>query len=282
MNRIKRYLKYRLRRFLELDRQFQEVDGRLDMLEQTVYPAAGILRPPHKLNFVGAGDFTAVGELLLQDFIELGGLQPHESVLDVGCGIGRVAIPLTRYLSDAGTYHGFDIVQQGVEWCSANIAPAHRNFHFSWVNLYNRMYNPQGVEHASKFSFPYADRTFDFVFATSVFTHLLADDMRNYLREIARVMRGGGRSFITFHLLNPTSLAAMHTEKASSQFVHQLDPVSWSNDKTTPENGVAFTEEFVCSEYARNGLTISKTYYGAWSGRDDGVRFQDIIVALKA
>jgi hypothetical protein len=94
-------------------------------------------------------------------------------------------------------------------------------------------------------------------------------------------MRSGGRSFITFHLLNPTSLAAMRAEKASSQFFHQLDHVSWSNDKVTPENGVAFAEEFVRSEYARNGLTISTTCYGAWCGRDDGVRFQDIIVALK-
>ena len=281
MNRLKSYLKYRLRRFLELDRSFGEVDERLDVLEQTVYQAAGILRPPHKMNYVGSGDFTQVGEVLLRDFIELGQLQPHESVLDVGCGIGRTAIPLTRYLSDDGSYQGFDIVQQGIDWCRTNIEASHPNFHFTWVNLYNLMYNPQATQRASQFAFPYADHSFDFVFATSVFTHMLVDDMRNYLQGIARVMRSGARSLITYHLLNPASRAAMNHSAASSRFSYRLNDVSWTNDQATPENGVAFDEEFIRGKYLENGLKITSVYYGAWSGRSDGVRFQDIVVAVK-
>ena len=37
-------------------------------------------------------------------------LQPSSIVLDIGCGCGRVAAPLTSYIT-FGTYHGVDIVQ---------------------------------------------------------------------------------------------------------------------------------------------------------------------------
>lgn len=50
------------------------------------------------------------GEQFLQYFIELGGLKPSDRVLDVGCGIGRLAIPLTQYLDARGGYAGLDIV----------------------------------------------------------------------------------------------------------------------------------------------------------------------------
>lgn len=36
--------------------------------------------------------------------IEIGGLKPHDRVLDIGCGIGHVAIRLTNYLKDNGSY----------------------------------------------------------------------------------------------------------------------------------------------------------------------------------
>ena len=57
------------------------------------------LVPPRRLSFVGAGDFTAIGLEFLRYFQDLGGLRPTDHVLDVGCGIGRMALPLTGYLS---------------------------------------------------------------------------------------------------------------------------------------------------------------------------------------
>jgi 2-polyprenyl-3-methyl-5-hydroxy-6-metoxy-1,4-benzoquinol methylase len=57
------------------------------------------LVPPRSKVFVGAGEFVAVGQGFRQHFIEQGKLLPHEAVLDVGCGIGRMAVPLTDYLT---------------------------------------------------------------------------------------------------------------------------------------------------------------------------------------
>ena len=88
------------------------------------------LTPPRRMIFVGDGDFKAEGKKALKLLIELGGLQPSEKVLDVGCGIGRTAVQLTKYLNGKGNYEGFDIVPEGIEWCSEKISPKYPNFHF--------------------------------------------------------------------------------------------------------------------------------------------------------
>ena len=54
--------------------------------------------PPMRLRFVGHGNFTATGCEFLRYFTEYGGMKPDNSVLDAGCGIGRMAIPMTHYL----------------------------------------------------------------------------------------------------------------------------------------------------------------------------------------
>jgi SAM-dependent methyltransferase len=110
------------------------------------------LVPPRYLNFVGDGNFEETGNELLSYFTRLGGLQPSHSVLDVGCGIGRMARPLTGYLS-SGTYEGFDVVPVGIRWCQKNITPRYPNFHFTLADIRNADYNPQGELTASQFRF---------------------------------------------------------------------------------------------------------------------------------
>lgn len=126
--------------------------------------------------------------------------------LHAGCGIGRMAVPLTGYLSAEGSYEGFDIVPEGVRWCQENITPKYPNFRFQIADVHNDRYHPEGSQKASEYRFPYADGSFDFVFLTSVFTHMLPQDMENYLSEISRILRSGGRCLITFFLLNAESL----------------------------------------------------------------------------
>jgi len=51
------------------------------------------------MTFIGDGDFEQAGQVFKNYFIELADLRPSDKVLDVGCEIGRMAIPLTSYLS---------------------------------------------------------------------------------------------------------------------------------------------------------------------------------------
>jgi len=150
--------------------------------------------PPKEMNFVGDGDFDAVGREFVRYFTEFAGLKPHHRVLDVGCGIGRMARPLASFLDRCGSYEGFDIVRVGIDWCRQNITPLCPNVRFRMADVFNPGYNPTGAFDAGEYVFPYKSQSFDFVFLTSVFTHMLPAGVENYLREIARVLKSAGRA----------------------------------------------------------------------------------------
>ena len=60
--------------------------------------------PPPELNFVGTPDFAEIGQEFLRHFIEPGGLLPSHRVLDVGCGIGRMAREKQDFAADYALY----------------------------------------------------------------------------------------------------------------------------------------------------------------------------------
>ena len=240
--------------------------------------------PPTRLMFDGpmdAATFKANGEEYLNHFRTLGELQPHERVLDVGCGIGRKAIPLTRYLNGNGTYDGFDIVKVGIDWCKEVISTKHHNFHFQLIDVFNKAYNPKGRYSASEYRFPFDDGSFDLVVVTSVFTHMLSEDMENYFSEIARVMKVNGRCLISFLLSNKESFELITAKRSTLDFAHATEKYRAAHDRLQ-ERAVCYEEPYVLSLYEKYGLNINQPiHYGSWCGRQDFLSYDDLIVARK-
>lgn len=238
------------------------------------------LYAPRSLDFVTGGteDFEGEARRLLTYHIELVGLQPDHQVLDVGCGIGRLAAPLTEYLNDEGSYTGFDIVELGIRWANYHIARQYPNFKFEQADVYSEMYNPTGKYKASEYRFPYPNKTFDYVFASSLFTHMLPDDMRNYLREIARVMKDDGRALITYFLLNETSREAIRSKSSAIPFQSYL-PECWTSNPLLPESALCYEETVVKQAHCDAGLSIEGIHYGGWVGGAERRAFQDITLS---
>jgi SAM-dependent methyltransferase len=213
-----------------------------------------------------------LGETFLRVFIELGGLTPDQAVLEPGCGTGRMAEPLSRYLT--GSYDGFDVVREAIEECQRNIVAP--NFRFRHVDVVNRFYNPAGLISPDEFEFPYPDEAFDFVFLTSVFTHMLPPEVKHYLGEIQRVLRPGGRCLATFFVLNEKSLTAARNGGSRKRFPHKGDGYFY-NAPNRPEASVGYREEDVLG--LLEGFELQTLQYGGWSGRPDaGPVGQDIVV----
>ncbi len=237
--------------------------------------------PPAEMNFVGAGDFKEIGENFLRHFVHAGGLQKKAKVLDVGCGIGRMAIPLTQYLDRTASYEGFDIVAAGIEWCEKQITSRYPNFRFHLVSVKNNMYRKNGIN-AYEYRFPYEDETFDFVFLTSVFTHMRPADMENYLSEVSRVLKTGKICFNTYFLINSEALSLMNVDPRKLEASRS---VYYSVDAENPETSIAYKESYIRACYREKGLRMSEPIrYGYWCGRprDGCLDFLDIIIATKA
>ncbi|GAB3996854.1 class I SAM-dependent methyltransferase [Spirosoma daeguense] len=238
------------------------------------------LIPPRTMIFVGHGDFKQTGIEFKSHFIKLAGLKPDERVLDIGCGIGRIAVPLTSYLSNKGSYEGFDIVPYGIEWAQKNITSRHPNFRFQLADIHNDHYNPKGRYQAKEYKFPYPDGSFDFAFLTSVFTHMPKLEVEHYISEISRVLAPNGRALITFFLLNDESRELMKTSDSTHniQYPDNGRYIAYPDD---PEICVGFDESLVKEIFNKNGMEV-QVYPGAWCGRKSFTSFQDIVIVRKA
>jgi SAM-dependent methyltransferase len=107
------------------------------------------------------------------------GLPANGYLVDVGCGSGRLAKPISAYLT--GRYLGLDLVPDLV--AHARKIAARPDWRF------------EVVEHIA---IPEADGVADMVCFFSVLTHLLHEQSYWYLEEARRVLKPGGRIVFSF------------------------------------------------------------------------------------
>ena len=273
-----------MRRFLQdwVPRRARVVLRRVVVFPLDALSALGSRRdhlvPPRGLISV-QGDYEAIGQEFVGYLVDLCHLTPADSVLDIGCGIGRMAVPLTRYLSSQGRYEGFDIIRDGIRWCSREITPRFPNFRFQHVDVHNSNYNPGGRLAAEEFQFPYPDCSFDVAFAASVFTHMLPAATTAYLREIARVLKPKGRCLLTFFIAGAAVDPAAET--FTTAFPYRLG-THWVRDLRKPEIAVCHEEDFALTALHEARLQlVPPIRYGSWTGHADSLSFQDIVIASR-
>ena len=98
-------------------------------------------------------------------------------------------------------------------------------------------------------------------------------EVSNYLSEVARLLKSEGRCLATFFLLNDEQAAlpnhlAFNYGEGEWRYVHEH----------SPESAVAYDEGFVMQLLEKYGLAAEQKLYGSWSGRKDGLSYQDILI----
>jgi SAM-dependent methyltransferase len=131
------------------------------------------------------GEFDAFGRLLREALV-FHGLKPTDYLIDVGCGSGRLAKPLSEI--HTGKYLGIDVVPGLIDYARKLVPRTDWRF-----------------EVADGLKIPEADQRADMVCFFSVLTHLLHEESFVYLREAQRVLKPGGKivlSFLDFRVAN--------------------------------------------------------------------------------
>jgi SAM-dependent methyltransferase len=137
------------------------------------------------VNWGGVEVFTVGGRndvTIMRDVAAAAGYSFPEGtrVLEFGVSRGR----MIRWLSDVaerGDVWGVDVVADDVRWCQQFLGEP---FHFLTNTSYPYL--------------PFEERSFDFVYAGSVFTHV-SDLADAWIMELIRLTRPGGMLYLTFH-----------------------------------------------------------------------------------
>ncbi len=234
--------------------------------------------PPKGMIYTGGGDFVATGQKFANFLVDLCGLEPNGKVLDIGSGIGRVAIPLTKILNSDGRYEGFDVVQKGVNWCQENISVQYPNFKFAHVQLKNDLYNKDGKD-ASDYRFDYEDESFSHVILVSIFTHFLPEELEQYLFEIERVLEKGQFCLATFFIYKDIK----QLTNTSFRFDYPNEHHALMDQKVKAAN-VAFRYSYLKNICNKSGLEITAFHKGSWSESTpkNHKDFQDILILRKS
>lgn len=241
--------------------------------------------PPESLRilvgpFSDAALFARSGDAMVADVVSLCGLATHAKVLDVGCGCGRMARALARYLGPAGRYDGFDPTSDLVVWCRQNLEPHLPNFRFTVADIRSPDRNPGGSIAAPEFRFPFAERTFDLAILSSVFTHMLPDAIAHYVAELARVVTPGGCCFITVFLFDAAGEAAVAAGTTIFDFRHPVGPCLTFNPDE-PYDGLACRPQWLFGLLERHGFVIETVRPGNWRRVRSYEVSQDYVVARR-
>jgi ubiquinone/menaquinone biosynthesis C-methylase UbiE len=113
--------------------------------------------------------------------IEQARIQPGESVLDVGCGTGTLAMAVKRRVGVAGKTFGIDASPE-------MIARARKKARQAGLDV--------DFRNAVIEALPFADGTFDAVLSSIMLHHLPDDVRRRGIQEMRRVLKRGGRLFV--------------------------------------------------------------------------------------
>src|SRR5262245_29852958 len=113
-----------------------------------------------------------------EKMLRLAHLEPGESVLDVGCGTGSLAIVAKRQVGPTGTVYGVDASPE-------MIARAEKKARKTGVGVVFKTAFAQ--------SLPFTDSQFDVVLTTMMLHHLPKKARQGLAVEISRVLKPGGR-----------------------------------------------------------------------------------------
>ena len=138
---------------------------------------------------------TAIGGLweemgqLQFDFLTQNGLQPQNTMLDIGCGTLRGGRHFIRFLNP-GNYNGIDLSPKAIEAGYALVKEE------GLTDKRPRLI----VNEAKDLKFgDFAEESFDFLLAQSVFTHLLPEHIEECFQHVGNVLNASSRFFFTFH-----------------------------------------------------------------------------------
>lgn len=238
--------------------------------------------PPIELRFMQETEslFIEIGDGLVSQLKAIAGLKSDSSLVDIGSGYGRLAHALLR-AGFSGKYHGMEILKRQVTWCQENLSMG--QIKFSHLDVYNSRYNPSGSIPADRIKLDQLTDQSDLIVLTSVFTHMLATDIENYIDCCSRMLLSGGCVCATFFLLNEQRRTLIEKKQSRLPLPFQLTNFSLYHNEKDPLHAIAFDESWVVDVIQSKGMELKQIHHGFWCDGDltNTSQYQDFVIFCK-
>lgn len=167
------------------------------------------------------------------------------SVLDIGCGCGRIARRLLYQKTPPAHYLGVDINPASINWCQLNLARP--GWEFKHMDIHNGGLNPSGKLRICPIPAP--NESFTMEVAWSLFTHVIESELDYVFGEAARCLAPGGSIVSTWLLFDKATMPFMQSFQ-NSLYINLADPI----------NAVVYDKDFIKKLFSSRGLTITDIY----------------------
>jgi SAM-dependent methyltransferase len=195
-------------------------------------------------------------------------------ILDIGCSCGRLAYAV-KELGFSGTYVGMDIDASTIMWAKDHIQRSDSRYYFVLADVFSDVYNRTSITKASEYIFPFAACAFDIVFAYSLFTHLLDDELENYFRNAGRCVKDDGVFIFSCFVMD---------EAAGGSFMSyaSLSGKTYLYSESSPRKATAFTQAYLREALATAGFGDILMIPGVWRKSNSlGGSDQDLFICKK-
>jgi ubiquinone/menaquinone biosynthesis C-methylase UbiE len=167
-------------------------------------------------------------------------IESCQSILDVGCGGGRTLQKLATLASEGKVY--------GVDYSEASVATSTR------TNYHSIETGRVEIRHGSVSQLPFADRSFDLV--TAVETHFYWPDLPADIREVLRVLKGGG----TFAIIVEAYKGGKYDQRMQ-RFAEAMKPLGYSHLSVEEHRelflNAGYSDVQVFEEYEKGWLCVT-------------------------
>lgn len=113
----------------------------------------------------------------------------------------------------------------------------------------------------------------------SVFTHMYENEIKNYLREIFRILKPSGRCFSTFFLFDEERLARVTDPERGLCMTYSLNDHTRYHNEQDKLHAISFERSYIENLATDLGFEILSTVYGTWAGGAES--YQDYMVLTK-
>jgi SAM-dependent methyltransferase len=216
------------------------------------------------------------------------GLRPDSVLYDYGCGLGRLAYAASKYLGPNGQYVGYEPNAQALAFLK-NAYGNRGNLEFYGEELsldedYVAMQSGESrqggkrsidvklEEHFGK------RRVVDVQYSSSVVTHMWLDSIVRLLENLNQVVKPGGVCVNTWLIIDDFAKFALDCGVADRALPYNVKG-AYTYSRENPLVCTAYDLKSVKDAYHKAGHEVVKILWGAWSGRGNGVHYQDIVVS---